>query len=270
MEKKYICTFWGKENLSPREFVLKAKKAGYDGVEMNVPFDEAFVMELKSALEEEQMLLVAQQWLPPEKETVDEYMHRMSAYLKHLIALNPLFINSHTGKDFFSFDDNCRIIEECNSLSKESGIRIIHETHRGRFAHHAYSVLPYLDKFSDIGFNADFSHFCLVSESLLEDQDEVINKIIPHCQYIHARVGFDQTAQVNHPFAPEWKSTVERFVGWWKQILKAAESKGEETFYICPEFGPYPYMPEIPFTKQPISNQWDINKAMMEYLKTVL
>lgn len=109
-----------------------------------------------------------------------------------------------------------------------------------------------------------------MSESLLEDQEQVLEKIISHSHYIHARVGFDQSAQVNHPFAPEWKTTLERFTGWWQNIVDLAKYRGEEVFYICSEFGPFPYIQQLPFTKYETVNQWDVNVQMMEYLKVNL
>lgn len=270
MQIKYICPFWGSSELSAKEFVNKALDAGYEGVEVNVPDDENFVRELRETIDETACAFIGQQWLPPAKETVDEYRKRMQIALYRLMDLNPLFINAHTGKDFFSFEENCSLLESCTQLTKQTGVKIIHETHRGRFNFHAYSTLQYLEKFKDLKLNADFSHFCNVSESLLEDQEQVLAKIIPHCDYIHARVGFDQSAQVNYPFAPEWKTNLERFTGWWQNIIDLAKVRGHEVFYVCPEFGPFPYIQELPFTKANTIKQWDVNVEMMEYLKVNL
>ena len=267
MDIKYISPYWGHTHLAVDEFIKKAMDQGFDGVEMNVPFDPDFVERLQSSLQKYHAHFIAQQYLPPAIETADAYKQRMKEYLLYLAQLNPAFINSHSGKDFFSFDDNCSIIEMCSCISKETGINIIHETHRGRFTFHAYSLLPYLDKYNFLELTADFSHFSVVSESLFEDQEDVIKKIIPHCRYIHARVGFPEAPQLNHPFAPEWQSTLERYLDWWQQIVDLAKARGEKTFFICPEFGPVPYMPTIPFTEQPVSSQWDINFQMMNYLK---
>lgn len=267
MEIKYICTYWGQGHLPIGEFVTKALEAGFDGVDVNIPFDEKFTASLTGAIKSSGGSFIAQQYLPPTIETFDQYRNKLKDYLLYLVALNPLFINSHTGKDFYSFDENSILIEDCLSIFKQTGIKVIHETHRGRFSYHASSLLPYIQKFENLEFNADFSHFCVVSESLLEDQEHILEKIIPRCSYIHARVGFGQAAQVNHPFAPEWQATLERFVSWWQRIIEVAKSKGEKTFYVCPEFGPAPYMPALPFTQQLVSNQWDINVQMMKYLK---
>ena len=36
---------------------------------------------------------------------------------------------------------------------------------------------------------------------------------------------------------------------------------------ICPEFGPAPYQISVPFTDQPLSDNWEINHSMMRFLK---
>jgi len=83
-------------------------------------------------------------------------------------------------------------------------------------------------------------------------------------------VEHDQGAQVNHPFAPEWSGVLKRFIQYWQQIIDLAKQRGEEVFYICPEFSPEPYMPSLPFTKKVVADQWEINVAMMLYLKQTL
>lgn len=270
MEIKYICPYWGSDHLSIDTFIEKAMKAGYHGMDVNVQMENKFIATLQDAIKANRADLIAQQYIPPAVESSGQYRSKLNAKLMQLADLDPKFINSHTGKDYFSFNENCEIIEDCIQISKNTGIEIIHETHRGRFTYHAYSLLPYIHKYPDLNFTADFSHLCVVSESLLEDQEKIMDEIIPQCKYIHARVGFDQAAQVNHPFAPEWKPTVDRFVGWWQRIIDLAKVRGQKTFYICPEFGPTPYLQQLPFTQQPVANQWDVNCEMMSYLKETL
>jgi hypothetical protein len=184
-----------------------------------------------------------------------------------LTALQPDYINSHTGKDFFDFSDNCRIIEITEQISKKSGIPIWHEIHRGRFSFHLKTLLNYIDVFPKIKLIADFSHFCVVSESDLQDQQDLLSKVYPNIKHIHARVGFEQSPQVNHPFAPEWEKHLNLFLFWWKQIIEKQEKLNTDAISITPEFGPFPYMPQAPFTLKPLSNQWQINLEIKKFLQ---
>lgn len=273
MQINYCCTFWGSEKDKPDVFVDKVLSAGYDGIEIFLPpatdnFSKIFIDEIEKVLDKNpSFIFIAQQLTAPDNDTVNNYISRMEKSLLELAAYQPTFINSHTGKDYFSFDDNCKVIEAALNISNKTGIRILHETHRGRFSFHAASLIPYLKKFPEMELVGDFSHFCTVSESMLLDQEEIIKQIIPHVSHIHARVGHEQSPQVNDPFAPEWKNHFALFEGWWLQIIQHKKLNGWETFAITPEFGPAPYMPALPFTQQPIGNQWEINNKMMQYLK---
>lgn len=273
MEIKYICTFWGCEHLSAKQFLSNVVENGYDGVEINFPDDEHFIAEFNAELEcikntlNPNFIFIAQQVLPNKKETVNEYIDRITQRLEFLIQLKPNYINSHTGKDFFDFSDNCKIIEICNQLTRVSGIPIWHEIHRGRFSFHLKTLVSYLDIFPKINLIADFSHFCVVSESDLHDQYNLLSKIYPNIKHIHARIGFEQSPQVNNPFAPEWKTYLEQYLSWWKEIIAIQKNKKSEICTITPEFGPFPYMPQEPFTKKPLSNQWETNLQMKNYLQ---
>jgi len=270
MQIKFLCPYWGMEGTPAREFIEKVVEAGYDGVEVNAPDNIDFEQDLINAIRENKLAFVAQQWLESKTERVDDYIKRMEALLLKRAGTQPDFINSHTGKDYFSFADNCRVIEKCLETEQKTGIKISHETHRGRFAYSAAVSSNFLEQYPELRLSADFSHWVTVSESFLEDQSNFVDRAIQNSAYIHARVGNTQTPQVTHPFAPENKAYLDTFVMWWKRIIESAEKRGMQQFYICPEFGPWPYMPTVPFTNVPLASQWTINKEMMNYLREAL
>jgi len=272
MQIKYICPHWGWKGNSASEFIDQVVDAGYDGIEIDIPAnresEKGFLSAINGLRKEKGFVFIAQQWLSPAKESFEEYKQRFTERLEHLVTLHPDFINSHTGKDYFSFDQNCLLIETAMNISTKADIRILHETHRGRFSFHLPGTLAYLKKFPGLELVADFSHWCAVSESLLEDQEESIEQVIPHCSHIHARVGYEHSPQVNDFRAPEWKDHVERFIHWWKKILN--HHNNDKEFTVCPEFGPVSYMPTRPFTQEPLADQWEENVAMAEMLKKIL
>lgn len=272
MQVNYICPYWGQEGASASQFFKRVCDEQYNGVEINLPDDDAFIKsfheELNKLRAKRDFIFIAQQVLSPTNETVDEYIARMKVRLEFLISQKPDFINSHTGKDYFSFDDNCRIIEVVETISATSGVPILHETHRGRFTFHASSLLPYLQRFPNLKLTGDFSHWCTVSESMLEDQEHILEKIFPHIHHIHARIGFEHSPQVNDPVAPEWSNEVETFWYWWKMILQTQAALEKKSMTITPEFGPAPYMPVMPYTQKPLSNQWNTNVWMKNWIQS--
>lgn len=269
MQIKYICPFWGKEGVSAESFIRQVIDAGYDGVEVNITEDKTFSNDLVRLIDQNKLYFVAQQYLNPQLEDFEQYRVRYVRKLERLAELNPSFINSHTGRDFWSFDKNGQLIEDAFLIAQKTGVPIYHEIHRGRFTFHSAAIISYLEKYPELRLTADFSHWCTVSESFLEDQEIALKKAIAHSGYIHARVGHTQSPQVNDPFALEWAEALNQFVAWWKEIIRRNQEENVEVFPICPEFGPFPYMPTFPYTKEPIIDQWTVNLKMKDYLSSL-
>lgn len=269
----YSCPYWGSETLSADNFINKAISDGYSGVELLLqPPDEMtnqFMLAIDAARKTiNDFYFIALQLVFPAKEQVSDYIKKMERNLADISSLNPLFINSHTGKDYYSFDDNCRIIEAAMNFSAKNNVRILHETHRSRFAFHTATLLPYLQKFPEMELTGDLSHFCVVSESMLEDQEEILDQIFPRIFHLHARIGYEQGPQVNDPQAPEWDMHVNRFIGWWQKIINLKQNAGEQVLTITPEFGPVPYMPMLPFTQETTSVQWENNLFIKKLMQS--
>ena len=276
MKIKYGCPFWGSNHIAPQDFLQKVMDSGYQGVELFLqPPDETTDLFLQSISKIKEynpdfFFVLLQLTFPDKNEKIESHINQMQKNLERLARLNPLFINSHTGRDFFSFDDNCRAIEAAMNFGAKNNVRILHETHRGRFSFHAATLLQYLKRFPEMELVGDFSHFCAVSESMLSDQQEIMHQIFPHVSHIHARVGFEQSPQVNDPSAPEWKDYVQQFLTWWKSVLILKKKAGNPMFTITPEFGPEPYMPVTPFSKIPLSDQWNNNLFMLKMLNDAI
>nr|WP_299521306.1 sugar phosphate isomerase/epimerase [Winogradskyella sp.] len=273
MELKFLYPYWGSEDLQAVSFFEFVEANAFDGIEINIPKNAVFETEFYDTLNQKRrenpnFICVLQQVIGIQSETPKSSLSSIIKRLEDLVHYQPNFINSHTGRDYFSFDDNCRIIEAIENFSAQKGIPVYHEIHRGRFTFHSRTTLQYLEKFPQLKLVGDLSHWCVVSESQLQNQDDIISAVIPHIQHLHARVGFEQAPQVNNPFAPEWEPYLQKFTKWWKAILTCHENK--ERFTITPEFGPYPYMPQQPFTKEPLADQNELNLKMKDYLKAML
>src|SRR6476660_708339 len=223
MEIKYCCTHWGSEHLAPREFLARLVDGGYSGLEINLSpqaiEDQAFFDQISILRAQDNFAFIAQLVVDGFEDTPKQLTNRMKERLDYLADFKPDFVNAHTGRDFFNFDDNCRIIDAVANHAAKLGVRLLHETHRGRFSFHLKTLLPYLNQFPHLQLTADFSHFCNVSESLLDGQDEMIHRIIPHVGHLHARVGSSQSAQIPNPFAPEHQQHLAIFLNWWRAIV---------------------------------------------------
>jgi sugar phosphate isomerase/epimerase len=262
----FFCPHWGLEQWPLEDVFRKIKEAGYDGVEMAVPFDTQQKEEFLQLLDKYGLALIAQQWSATGA-TFAEYKASFEKHLYHFAAVNPLFINSQTGKDYYSFEHNRELIERAEEISKETGVKIVHETHRGKFSFCAAVTRQFLEAIPDFTLAADFSHWCNVSESFLQDQKETVQIAINRAAHIHSRVGHTQAAQVSDPRAPEWQEALEHHLVWWDAIFENQKKSGAAIFTITPEFGPWPYMPALPFTRQAVTSQWEVNIYMRDLLK---
>ncbi len=264
MKIKFYAPEWG--NTIPFDiFCQKLKAAGYDGVEMALPFEPVEKQAILTVLAKFNLELIGQYYQSFEQ-NLDEHAQNYEKYLRNLIEAKPVFINCQTGKDYFSFVQNQQLFDLASGLAKESGIKIIHETHRGKSLFAAHVTQEYLTKIPDLRITLDISHWCNVHESLLADQTKAVDLAIIHTDHIHSRIGHPEGPQVNDPRANEWAEVLETHLGWWDKVVVLHEKNGTN-LTITTEFGPTPYMPTVPFTQMPLANQWEINVYMMNLLK---
>jgi len=266
MKVLFFCPHWGSKHLPFEEFIKKVKQAAYDGVELSIPLEEQERKAVISTIRSAELKFIGQHWETVNlnfEEHIKEYVNR----LYNLAKGEPLLIDSQTGKDFFSFEQNMALIDAATEFTKKTNIPVAHETHRGKFSFAAHITKKFLDSNPDLRICADLSHWCSVAESLLENQPEALDKAINRADHIHARVGFQEGPQIPDPRAPEWKEVLDTHISWWDRIINRAKNENREYFTITPEFGPFPYMTILPHSRELISNQWDINVYMMDLLR---
>lgn len=269
-EKKQLQFFqtdWGR-SISWDAFCEKTKASGYDGLETWFPSDEKSQLELKAALEKFDLkvgfLNGTNKSLP-----FEESLKTYTEHFKTLIVWDPAYINCHTGNDFFTFEQNKAFIDAANKIAKENDIPIYHETHRGRFSYNLPDTKRYIQAIPELKMTLDISHWMVVHESLLENQDTELEEVLARSYHIHARVGHAESPQVNDPEAPEWKKAVDRHMGIWEKVIRQ-KWESQDVYTITTEFGPADYMPTLPYTRVPVADQWKANVYMMKALKECL
>ncbi len=265
-ELKILATNWGFEG-SIDAFCAKAKKEGYDGIENWWPGTELEQNEMFDALKKYKLDLGVIYGAGEDTfaEHIQTFKKTVEIFAKQKIQ-KPVYINLHSGKDYFSFEEGKKFVEYTNALSKSTGVPIYHETHRGRLMFAAHITNEYIKKYPDLKLTLDISHWCNVHESLLHNQTEAINAALERTHHIHARIGYEEGPQVAEPRAPEWKYAVDAHFAWWDKVVERKKKAGEQITFLT-EFGPPLYMQTLPYTLQPLSNQWDINVHMMQLLR---
>lgn len=262
-ELMIFATNWGYEG-SWDQFCIKIKALGYDGAEAWYPTDELKRKEFLAAFQKHNLkigFLVGGSDRDHKK-----HLQQFSASLEGAAGLNPVYINCHSGRDHFPVEQNKAFIDLTSSVSARTGVPIYHETHRSRILYAAPVARQFMEMIPELRLTLDISHWCTVHESLLADQAETINLALSRTGHIHARIGHQEGPQVNDPRAPEWGDAVKAHFSWWDTVVAQKKKEGKPLTMLT-EFGPVDYMPALPFTRQPVANQWEINKYMLDTLR---
>jgi sugar phosphate isomerase/epimerase len=259
-----FATNWG-FNGSWDEFCARIKKDGYDGAEAWYPGEENARKEFLQAFQKYQLkfgLLVG-----GSDNDYQKHLQQFKTMLEGAASLKPVYINCHSGRDHFSFDQNRAFIDFTAEVNTKTKVPVYHETHRGRILYSAPISRQFMEKHPSLRLTLDISHWCNVHESLLTDQLETVTLALSRTDHIHTRVGHAEGPQVNDPRAPEWKDAVNAHFGWWDLIVEQKKREGK-LLTMLTEFGPVDYLPALPYTRQPVADQWEINKHMLDTLRT--
>ena len=128
MQMMFFCPYWGHQHVDIEPFAKQVKDAGYDGVEMGLPLDDPARDRTVAVLRDYDLALIAQH----HETNLRDWQAHKEAYercLRRLAAAQPLLINAHTGKDYFSFEQNAALIKLADSVAHETGVRILHDAY---------------------------------------------------------------------------------------------------------------------------------------------
>lgn len=197
---------------------------------------------------------------PVGNDSVTDHIKSLRRKAHEAMQFNPILINCHGGKDSFSRADALHFFDEAVKIEKEVGVPIVHETHRQRILYSPFVLRDLAPQLAPaVKFNADLSHWVVTLERTMCDTKDasfwpaMLKLLCERTHLIHARVGFSQGPQVNDPFAPEHAADTASHLAWWKLIAAGMRKRGVPVI-VCPEFGPYPYQPHLPYTMQPVSD----------------
>lgn len=261
----YGKTSWEVPDTPIADTITRIAHEGFDAAELYIPGLEPSPTDLKSMIADNGLVFIGD--VATEGSTVDEHIASLEKHMAYAIEAGSILINSHTGRDFFAFEDSARLFERSFEIAEAAGIPIAHETHRSRALYSAIDTRRFLEAIPKLRINADFSHWMNVHESDLSDQPDNVQLAINRAIHIHARVGHEEGPQVNDPRAPEWQTHLDNHIALWQRIADARRIDGSEVLTITPEFGPIPYMPTIPFTQEPIADTWEVNVWLRDTLR---
>jgi sugar phosphate isomerase/epimerase len=260
MQLKLVKSTWGMEG-TLEEQVRRIAEAGYRGIEMGVPADRS-PADLRKLLSAEGLDLFAMVFTNGE-----DHVASLRAQVEAAMACKPVEITAHSGRDFWTFDQQRAYFSGALEVERGLGIELNHETHRGRAFFNPWSTAAMLKEFPELHITADFSHFVCVCERLMSSDPALTSAMelcIVRSRHIHGRVGYEEGPQVNDPRAPEWSTHVEAHEAWWKAIATTRSAAGAKYLTFDPEFGPPNYMQTSPGSRKPAADLWEVCLYMAE------
>ena len=253
---------WGSECSLP-ELIRHAKSEGYAAVEAGLGHLDAEARQaVAEALAETGLGLVVQVFsggfaAGPQR-TPEADLASLRQQIADALPLKPRLINAHSGFDAWTRDEMRGFYREVAALERDLPVPVAHETHRGRCFHSAWIVRDLLADLPAIRFTADYSHWCCVAERLITDQEDFLRAFAQQVIHLHARVGHGQGPQVPDPRDPAWAAEVAAHEHWWDLVWDAQAAAGHVVTTLTPEFGPFPYLPQVPYTTTAVADLEEI------------
>lgn len=250
----------------------QALDAGFDGIESPAPVDDDGYRQVMAMREKTGLLWNAEicsggGYVPPRDLSVEGHLSDLHAAFRYLRALEPRRINCIAGLDAWPMDIAVDFFRRALDLADRNALNLLFETHRSRPMFTPWGTQSLLRALPELRMTADISHWCVVSERLMDTELDLIRDLAPNVNHIHARVGYDQGPQVPHPAAPEYASALDSHERCWRIFWEAQRAGGSETVTMTPEFGVDGYLHHLPFTDVPVADLWSVNQWMADRLR---
>lgn len=137
------------------------------------------------------------------------------------------------------------ILAGWQELSREYGVPVLVETHRGRMTNDLWSTREMIDRLGDLPLMADLSHYVCGQEMTMPISpvnQAMIARILRHARGFHGRVASAEQIQIEIGFDCH-RPWVDQFMTWWamgfSDWLGRGSPGGSLTFTV--ELGPKPY-----------------------------
>lgn len=261
-------TLWGHAG-SLSDAVRLCIESDFQGIEAPAPLDhkerEVFFETLQNAglqwIAEISTCTPQGVFVPLPKCSVEDHLKSLEDGVKRSLEGSPRFINTMAGSDAWCVADARRFHEGVVRLQEKYEIVISVETHRGRSTYSPWLTRDFLQDIPELRITCDFSHWCVVSERLILDEEiEILHLVAKHAHHIQPRVGYNQGPQVPDPRAPEYAECLIAHERWWDIVWNSMHARGFHEFSMTPEFGPDGYLQAAPFTRVPVADLWEINR----------
>ena len=268
MRLQTFLSCWANE-LDLAAAIQSAPEWGYDGVEGPPPADAEARKDLAAKFSSIQMPYIAEiatggNYVPAPGMSVQDHLDDLERHLTERVSdFDPVFVNVLGGSDCWGMAECVRFFDRGIELGLSHGHTISWETHRSRPTNTPWATRDLLLELPEMRINCDFSHWCVVCERLVMDEEpRILELCAERCAHLHARVGYDQGPQVPDPRDTPHAEALSAHLLWWGQLWGEAKRRGQADFTVAAEFGPDGYLQSTPFSHDDAADLHELNKWM--------
>jgi sugar phosphate isomerase/epimerase len=238
----------------------------FDGIESPLPADDGARAEFRRELATARVPFIAEvctggSYAPPSSVSFAQHFDDFVRQISWAAEAGARLVTCLAGSDSWPLSRAIEFYGGALEIGRRAGVELSFETHRSRPTFTPWATRDLLLALPEMRLTCDFSHWCVVCERLVDDED-VLALVVSRATHIHARVGYAQGPQVPDPRAPEYATELAAHEGWWTRIWDSAESRGAGEVSLTPEFGPDGYLHHLPFTNVPVADLYRVNGWM--------
>ncbi|MNE63407.1 hypothetical protein D3C80_1587540 [compost metagenome] len=167
------------------------------------------------------------------------------------------------------------LLREMQHISKEAGIPVFVETHRGTITQDLIRTCQYVSTLADLPLTIDFSHYVVAGEmhTISEEGEKLLQELLSHTASIHARVSNGEQVQIDPGTSMEHPMMI-HFRRWWLDAMRGylINKNAEPILPVVIELGPPPYaitMDESSSRKRELGSRWQQSIRLMELMRSL-
>ena len=268
MELECYKTLWGHTGTFVQA-CERARAAGFEGIEGPAPTSRQEQSTWRRQLQDTGLLYIAEictagSYIPERAASVKQHLSSLEQKLQQAMSLAPRLVTCIGGCDAWIEEQSLEFFSGAILLAKSYSATISFETHRGRSFFNPWVTARVCEQLPELRLTADFSHWCVVCERLMDTEQDTLDRLIGRVMHIHARVGYEQGPQVVDPRLARYQPALESHQRWWRRIWDCQLRQGYKRSTLTPEFGPDGYQQLDAFTSSPVGDLWEMNCWMAQ------
>lgn len=199
----------------------------------------------------------------------------MAKFLESAVAFGHVgYINAQVMRPFLIGDQALELLSGIDALSRQAGIPVYIETHRGTITQDLIRTKQFLEALPALMLTIDYSHYVVAGElhTVSPEAEEMLQGLLLNAYSIHTRISNGEQIQIDpgeagvHPMLPH-------FARWWASAMKHWRSGNRhprDRFPVVIELGPAPYaitVDEGGSRQTEISDRWSQSLYLKQLVK---